>query len=124
MKAMERAFEALMTGVAARHGLRLTVDGMGRLPPVALDSRIAALVETEAKRLGLAFSRMSSGAGHDAQTMQSMCPCGLIFVPSRAGISHAPEEWTDWAAIEKGAGLYLAVLCRLTESGSFAITSA
>ena len=124
MKAMEQTFEALTADVAARHGLRLTVDGMGRLPPVALDSRIAALIETEATRLGLACSRMSSGAGHDAQTMQSMCPSGLIFVPSRAGISHAPQEWTDRAAIEKGAGLYLAVLCRLTESGSFAITSA
>ncbi len=46
---------------------------------------------------------MPSGAGHDAQTMQSLCPSALIFVPSRGGISHAPEEWTDWPDIEKGA---------------------
>lgn len=124
MEAMEGAFRALMAEVAARHGLRLAVADMGRLAPVALDPRIAALAETEARRLGLACSRMLSGAGHDAQTMQSVCPSGLVFVPSRAGISHAPEEWTDWADIEKGAALYLAVLCRLTESGSFAITGA
>ena len=56
---------------------------------------------------------MPSGAGHDAQTMQSLCPSALIFVPSRGGISHAPEEWTEWADIEKGAGLYLAALAEL-----------
>ncbi|WP_336057905.1 M20/M25/M40 family metallo-hydrolase, partial [Nitratireductor sp. CH_MIT9313-5] len=58
--------------------------------------------------------RMPSGAGHDAQTMQSLCPSGLIFVPSRNGISHAPQEWTDWDAIEKGANLMLRALMRLS----------
>ena len=56
---------------------------------------------------------MPSGAGHDAQTMQSICPSALIFVRSRNGVSHAPDEWSDWADIEKGANLYLAVLADL-----------
>jgi acetylornithine deacetylase/succinyl-diaminopimelate desuccinylase-like protein len=57
---------------------------------------------------------MPSGAGHDAQTMQSVCPSGLVFIPSRNGISHAPEEWSDWADIEKGAQLMLNALVRLS----------
>ena len=57
---------------------------------------------------------MASGAGHDAQTLQALCPAALIFVPSRAGVSHAPEEWTDWDDIEKGATLMLAALMRLS----------
>ncbi len=55
---------------------------------------------------------MSSGAGHDAQTFARHCPAGLVFVPSVGGISHAPEEWTDWHDIERGA-LLLANAIRL-----------
>ncbi len=46
--------------------------------------------------------------------MQSFCPSGLVFIPSRNGISHAPEEWSDWADIEKGAQLMLNALVRLS----------
>ena len=56
---------------------------------------------------------MPSGAGHDAQTMQAFCPSGLIFVPSRNGVSHAPQEWTEWTDIEKGAQLMLDMIVRL-----------
>ena len=84
------------------------------MEPIRLDADIARLLEEEAARLSLPALRMPSGAGHDAQTMQSLCPSGLIFVPSRDGISHAPQEWTDWDAIEKGANLMLRALMRLS----------
>ena len=48
---------------------------------------------------------MASGAGHDAQTFARHVPAGLIFVPSVGGISHAPEEWTEWADVARGATL-------------------
>ncbi|MEP4274835.1 MAG: M20/M25/M40 family metallo-hydrolase, partial [Roseibium sp.] len=63
---------------------------------------------------GLPARRMPSGAGHDAQTLQGFCPAGLIFVPSRAGISHAPEEHSDWEDIVQGANLMLQALIDLS----------
>ena len=45
--------------------------------------------------------------------MQALCPAGLIFAPSRGGISHAPEEWTDWSDIYAGAQLLLNSVLRL-----------
>ncbi len=59
---------------------------------------------------------LPSGAGHDAQTMQAFCPSALVFVPSRGGVSHAPEEWTDWGDIEKGASLILGTLRSLART--------
>jgi len=106
-------FRKLIERISTKHRLAASIDEMSRLAPVSLDAGITSIVETEAKRLGLTYMRMPSGAGHDAQTMQAICPSALIFVPSHSGISHAPEEWTDWADIEKGARLYLATLCRL-----------
>ena len=37
--------------------------------------------------------RLPSRAGHDAQTFT--CPMGMIFVPSRGGISHSQYEYTS-----------------------------
>jgi beta-ureidopropionase / N-carbamoyl-L-amino-acid hydrolase len=50
---------------------------------------------------------MPSGAGHDAQFMADITDAGMIFVPSVGGISHAPNEWTNWVDIKKGANVLL-----------------
>ena len=98
---------------AKAHGLRFSVEEKSWLSPAGLDTGIRTVLTEEADRLGYTSLTMPSGAGHDAQTMQSFCPSGLIFIPSRNGISHAPEEWSDWADIEKGAQLMLNALVRL-----------
>ncbi|PSS05124.1 hypothetical protein BD289DRAFT_358269 [Coniella lustricola] len=41
------------------------------------------------------FRDMTSGAGHDSVYASKRCPTAMIFVPSRKGISHHPEEWTS-----------------------------
>lgn len=101
---------------AARHGLAVAFEEKSWLAPVRLDSGLADLVARQSADLGLDHIRMPSGAGHDAQTMQARCPSALIFVPSRDGISHAPEEFTDWSDILAGARLMLAVLLDLANS--------
>jgi len=107
--------EAIRSAAQANH-LKTSIVEQSRIAPVQLDGDLAALLHDEASRLGLEALAMPSGAGHDAQTMQTLCPSALIFVPSRGGISHSPEEWTDWVDIEKGANLLLAALVRLSGS--------
>ncbi|MGP1396696.1 MAG: Zn-dependent hydrolase [Inquilinaceae bacterium] len=113
MRRLRAAAEARIAIAAEVHELTVSCEEKSWLPPVALDAGLHALLRGEAERLGIACLDMPSGAGHDAQTMQSVCPSGLIFVPSRDGISHAPQEWSDWADIEKGANVMLAALMRL-----------
>ena len=50
---------------------------------------------------------MPSGAGHDAQSFKGIAPLGMIFVPSRGGISHAPAEFTSEQQISDGANVLL-----------------
>ena len=54
------------------------------------------------------LQKILSGAGHDAMIMGSLCDVAMIFVPSKDGRSHVPEEWTDYEDLRKGAE----VLCR------------
>ena len=114
---MHQLREAAVANIAAAanaHGLSHTIEEKSWLAPVSLDVKLHKLLLEEAGKLGCEPLDMPSGAGHDTQTMQSVCPAGLIFVPSRGGISHAPQEWSDWADIEKGAQLMLNALVQLS----------
>ncbi|AJY45955.1 Zn-dependent hydrolase [Martelella endophytica] len=114
MDTLNRRFAEVAAVVAKRHRLGLSIEQMSVIPPVGFDPGLVALLEEEAARFELPAMRMISGAGHDAQTMMSLCPSAMIFVPSRDGISHAPQEFSEWSDIEKGAELMLAALVRLS----------
>ncbi|MDF2094468.1 Zn-dependent hydrolase [Aquibaculum arenosum] len=116
MRALCAAFRETVEQACRNHNLTHEIIERSWLEPVRLDQGIARLLTEEAAALGLSHMIMPSGAGHDAQTMQALCPSGLIFVPSRGGVSHAPEEWTDWPAILDGAQLMLNALLRLSRA--------
>ena len=46
---------------------------------------------------------MTSGAFHDAMYLAEVCPSAMIFVPSRAGISHNANEYTSPEQLYIGA---------------------
>jgi beta-ureidopropionase / N-carbamoyl-L-amino-acid hydrolase len=51
---------------------------------------------------GLAWTPVPSGATHDAVHLARLCPMGMVFIPSRAGRSHCPEEWSDFGDVAAG----------------------
>jgi N-carbamoyl-L-amino-acid hydrolase len=70
-------------------------------------------VEAACGELGLKYRRMPSGAGHDAQNLASVTDSGMLFIPSRGGRSHRPDETSDWKAIERGGNVLLHTLLQL-----------
>jgi N-carbamoyl-L-amino-acid hydrolase len=79
-------------------------------PPVACDDNLRSALRQGARDLGLSETDLPSGAGHDAAFMSRIAPSAMVFVPCRAGKSHAPEEWADREAIAAGAAaIYQAV---------------
>ncbi|WP_252311362.1 M20/M25/M40 family metallo-hydrolase [Sinobaca sp. H24] len=56
-----------------------------------------------------------NGAGHDALILGEHVPFGMIFVRSRQGISHHPDEWSDEADCIDGANVLLETMRRLAE---------
>jgi N-carbamoyl-L-amino-acid hydrolase len=64
-----------------------------------------------AKSLGLTTMDLPSEAGQDSQQIAKIAPIAMIFVPSRDGISHSPNELTSWQDVANGAEvLYRVVL--------------
>jgi N-carbamoyl-L-amino-acid hydrolase len=81
--------------------------------PVRTDERISRLIAEAADGLGLSHLTMPSGAGHDAQIVAEATPIGMIFVPSKRGISHAPQEDTEDDHLIAGANTLLHTVLRL-----------
>ena len=81
--------------------------------PVPLDPRLLRVSRRLCDEKGIDYEIMPSGAGHDAMQMAKIAPAGMIFVPSRRGISHNPLEWTDPADITLGAQLLMETMIRV-----------
>jgi allantoate deiminase len=60
---------------------------------------------------------MYSGAGHDAQIIAPICPSLMVFVPSRGGISHSPEEYTKPEDLAAGILILVDLLYCLAYKG-------
>ena len=75
--------------------------------PALTDKAIQDKIVASAKALSLTYQYMQSGAGHDAQEISTIAPVGMIFVPSVAGISHSPKEFTKGIDMANGANVLL-----------------
>ena len=93
-RTLDDAARGLLERIAREETLELTVSEIYRLEPVPLDTAVVALLERAAELEGASALRMPSGAGHDAQILAPHVPTGMLFVPSRGGISHNPAEYT------------------------------
>jgi beta-ureidopropionase / N-carbamoyl-L-amino-acid hydrolase len=81
--------------------------------PVPLDQRLLKITREICDGKAIDYEIMPSGAGHDAMQMAKVSRSGMIFVPSKRGISHNPLEWTDPADITLGAQLLMETMIRV-----------
>ncbi|MDX1607010.1 MAG: Zn-dependent hydrolase [Candidatus Competibacterales bacterium] len=117
MRALAEACRASLDAAARHHGLDWQYQEQSWLEPMRCHPDIVAAFRDQARALGLDALEMPSGAGHDTQFMAELTRAGMIFVPSVGGISHSPEEWTEWSDIEKGTNLLLHTLIHLARAG-------
>jgi len=58
-------------------------------------------------QLGYSYQVINNGTGHDAMMMTDFVPTNMIYIPSKGGITHHPDEWTDFEDVKKGADVLL-----------------
>ena len=81
--------------------------------PAIMTPIIQDEISASAEKLKLSTKKMPSGAGHDAQDMALITPTGMIFVPSKGGISHSPKEFTSAIDMANGANVLLHTILAL-----------
>ena len=78
---------------------------------VSGDPSVQSVIREAAQSAGLSTADMPSGAVHDAGQISRIAPMGMIFIPSRDGISHAPPEYSSWEDCANGVEvLYRSIL--------------
>jgi beta-ureidopropionase / N-carbamoyl-L-amino-acid hydrolase len=115
LKDAEARVSAHIAEVAGAERVDVDAKVLARFEPVIFDVGLVDRVERHARALSLSTRRMPSGAGHDAQMMQRICPTSMIFVPSVAGLSHNVREHTDAADLAAGAQVLLNLMLELAE---------
>ena len=108
------AIEATIRG-AVQH-CAVTVTERFHALPVDFHPTVTGAVERAAAAQGLGAMRMPSGAFHDAQFMVALCPSGMIFIPSRKGISHNPAEYSSPEQLAQGARVLAQALAELART--------
>lgn len=104
---------AVLEQVRAAHP-EIAIEWVGKGgSPTPCDPGLVQTLEAVAKEQGIAALTMPSGGGHDAQVMATRCPSVMIFVQSRDGRSHTPEEYTAPEHAATGIQLLAAGLHRL-----------
>jgi N-carbamoyl-L-amino-acid hydrolase len=113
LDALARECAALARRIARKRGVEIELQSMSATTPALCAPRVQAAVEKACGELGLAWQRLYSAAGHDAQNLAAITDSGMLFIPSRGGRSHRVDEMSDWDAIERGASVLARALLGL-----------
>jgi len=114
---IDRMWERIQEGFKQtdkEEGVETRCTALDDVHPARTNPALQSAIRDAAESLGLATMDLPSGAVQDAQQIAEIAPMGMIFVPSRDGISHSPKEFTSWQDVANGAEvLYRAVDERL-----------
>lgn len=81
--------------------------------PAHMSEKIMDYIKTSAEESDFTFEVMTSGANHDANPLSRRMNAGMIFIPSKDGISHNPAEFSSTEDIEAGAEVMLGTVKKL-----------
>ena len=102
--------------LAAERGLTCSVEMINSDPPAHAAPDIQQAIETASDAAGLSRMSMVSRAYHDSLFMARKVPMGMIFVPSKDGISHRPDEYTSPQEMAQGVQVLAGTLAALAGS--------
>lgn len=105
--------ESLIRSVAGQRGLAATWKVILEKQPRRSDPELVTVIEGITRDLGIGAMTMHSGGGHDAQRMADVTRTAMIFVRSRGGRSHTPEEFTSTDDAVVGITVLAAAVHRL-----------
>jgi len=101
--------------IAKKTGTTFQFQQTINIIPELTNDLISKAIFEASNDLKLKSKFMPSGAGHDAQEMVHICPIGMIFVPSKNGISHSPKEYSTPNDISNGANVLLHTVLKIDE---------
>lgn len=97
-------------------GIETSVEQLLYIQPKELNADILSLLKEKSESLNIPYCSINSGAGHDAMVFSDYTEAGMLFIPSKDGLSHCPEEWSDSEDIAKAVQIFYEAAKSLTEA--------
>lgn len=101
--------------ICLKNNVKYAINKKHHVSPMKLSKKLVDLLINNAKKRKYDYMEMGSGAGHDALIMASITDTVMVFVPSKDGRSHCPEEFSSVEDIAKGANVLLDTIINLAE---------
>ncbi|WP_172371663.1 Zn-dependent hydrolase [Sporosarcina jiandibaonis] len=104
INAMKKMFGLIMEKTRVVENDRrvsFSIDKLSHSEPILIEKEIIKGIEGVCNKVGKTI-RLPSGAGHDANQIARIAPIGMIFIPSKDGKSHCPEEWSEYNQVAIG----------------------
>ena len=118
METVVGAVESSLARLEAERGVDTTFERPYDIAPIAMDERCTTALDEAAAGSGVATMKLHSGAGHDTMHVAKVTDSGMIFAPSRDGISHNPLEWTDWESCAAATRVLTGAIAELADATS------
>lgn len=83
--------------------------------PAQMSEKIINAIGKSCKINDKSYEIMVSGANHDANPVSRRMNAGMIFIPSKDGISHNPKEFSSTEDIKTGTNVMLETVRQLLE---------
>jgi beta-ureidopropionase / N-carbamoyl-L-amino-acid hydrolase len=113
LQLLTTTLKAEIANIARTTETAISIQQTLHILPTLADPQILKSIERICQNMGLAYTHMPSRAGHDAQEIGRFTDMGMIFVPSRAGISHSADEYTSPEECDRGANVLLQTFLQL-----------
>ena len=110
------ALEDSAQRVERERAVETTVSRPYDVPPEPMADRCRKTLADAGTATGINTLFMHSGAAHDTMNVARVTDAGLLFAPSRDGISHNPREWTEWSDCAGATTVLAEGLARLADS--------
>jgi hydantoinase/carbamoylase family amidase len=100
--------------VEERRGLKIEIEKVNDDLATPSDEGILKVLDEVCEERSIDYHKMVSGAYHDSMMVGKFAPMAMLFVPSQNGISHSPDEWTEYEDIARGTDVLASALLKLS----------
>lgn len=108
-----QAIHRTLDWIASKRAVNMEITVLTNEAPVEFSNQIIEAFERVCVAQSIDTMKMPSGAGHDAAHVARVAPAGMIFIPSRGGVSHDPREYSSPEEILRGTQVLLGALLAL-----------
>jgi allantoate deiminase len=98
------------------NGIQTSIEQQLYIQPKKMNQDIITLLKDKSSHFNIPSCSINSGAGHDAMVFSDFTDVGMLFIPSKDGLSHCPEEWSDSQHIANAVQILYEAAKQLTEA--------